>query len=88
MTRSNMIQVKNKTIDWLQTLPQTELENVVDLAVRRKAEVSRESKEEDQRNSDQRREILKSSCKETSFPAEVSEGERQTSAATSNYIKG
>ena len=59
MTRSNMIQVKkNKSIDWLQTLPQTELENVVDLAVRRKAEVSRESKE-DQRNSDQRREKLK-----------------------------
>ncbi len=60
MTRSNMIQVKkNKTIDWLQTLPETELENVVDLAVRRKAEVLKESQELDERNRDQRREKIK-----------------------------
>ncbi len=55
MTRSNIIQVKkNKTIDWL---PETELENVVDLAVRRK---SREKKSRsDERNRDQRREKIK-----------------------------
>ena len=60
MTRSNMIQVKkNKTIKWLHDLPSTEQDKVVELAVRRRAEVSKESKEEDLRNSNQRRDKMK-----------------------------
>ena len=60
MTRSNMIQVKkNKTIQWLQDLSSTEQDKVVELAVRRRAEVSKESKQEDLKNSNQRREKMK-----------------------------
>ena len=60
MTRSNMIQVKkNKTIEWLHELPSTEQDKVVELAVARRAQVSKESKEEDLRNSNQRREKMK-----------------------------
>lgn len=59
MTRSNMIQVKkNKTIKWLHDLPSTEQDKVVELAVARRAQVSKESKE-DLRNSNRRREKLK-----------------------------
>lgn len=60
MTRSNMIQVKkNKTIKWIHDLPSTEQDKVVKLAVRRRAKVFKESKEEDLRNGNQRREKLK-----------------------------
>ena len=60
LTRSNMIQVKkNKTIQWLQDLSSTEQDKVVELAVRWRAEVSKESKEEDLKNSNQRREKMK-----------------------------
>ncbi len=42
VTRSNMIQVKkNKTIKWLHDLPSAEQDNVIELAVRRRAEVSK-----------------------------------------------
>ena len=64
LTRSNMIQVKkNKTIQWLQDLSSTEQDKVVELAVRRRAEVSKESKEEDLKNSNQRRETKEASSR-------------------------
>lgn len=60
MTRSNMIQVKkNNTIHWLHDLPSSEQDKVIELAVARRAQVSKESKEEDLRNSNQRREKLR-----------------------------
>lgn len=58
MSQSNLIQV-NKTVDWLQKQPSTEQERVIDLAVRRRMEVSKESKQEDEKNSVLRREEMK-----------------------------
>ena len=60
MTRSTMIQVKkNKTIKWLNDLPSTKQDEVVELAVKRRAEVSKETKEEELKSSIKRREKMK-----------------------------
>ena len=48
-----------KTIKWLHDLPSTEQDKVVELAVARRIQVSKESNEEDLRNSNHKREKLK-----------------------------
>ena len=47
MTRSNLIEVKkNKTVQWMNHLPDDQFENVVDYAVKRRKDVMREYQEE------------------------------------------
>ena len=56
MARSNLVEVKkNKSLKWLNTLPQKEQAMVLDLAIREKKTVSKESKEEEERQAIQRR---------------------------------
>ena len=59
MARSNLIEIKkNKSMKWLQQLPSEQKDKVLDLAVKRRREVLRERKEEDQKRAEQRRDKL------------------------------
>ena len=44
MTQSNLIEVKNKTIEWISHLPEDQFENVVDYAMKRKGTFERSSR--------------------------------------------
>ena len=87
ITRSNMIQVKkNGTIKWLHDLPGKEQDKVVELAVRRRAEVYKESKEE-LRNSSRRREKVKQGHVRRQALERRAKQEGETFIPTSNHIK-
>ena len=59
VTRSNLIEVKkNKTMQWLDKLPQEKQERVLDLAVKRRRQVLKERKEDDIRRGEKRREHI------------------------------
>ena len=55
MSKSNLIQTKKKkTIDWLCNLSQEKQERIIEMAVKRRAKVSKLYKEEEARRSEQR----------------------------------
>ena len=55
MTRSNLIEVKkNKTMQWMNHLPEDQFETVVDYAVKRRKDVMRECQEEERVRSEHR----------------------------------
>ena len=55
LSRSNLILVKkNKTIQWFQQLPKEQQHSIVELAIKRKAEVAKQYKEEEAMRSVQR----------------------------------
>lgn len=59
MTRSNLIEVKkNKTMQWIDKLPEDHFETVVNYAVKRRKQVMSEYKEEETVRSNQRREQM------------------------------
>lgn len=58
MTRSNLIEVKNKTMQWMNHLPEDQFETVVDYAVKRRKDVMREYQEEERVRSKQRCELM------------------------------
>ena len=64
MTRSNLIEVKkNRTMKWIDQLPEDHFETVVDYAVKRRKEVMKKYREEEAVRSKQRRE-KNGACKE------------------------
>ena len=59
MTRSNLIEVKkNKTIQWIDHLPENQFKTVVNYAVQKKEQVRLEYREEEAARSNQRREHM------------------------------
>lgn len=59
LSRSNLIQVKkNKTMQWFEQLPKEKQDSIVELAIRRRAEVAKQYKKEEAIRSAQRREKM------------------------------
>ena len=63
MTRSNLIEVKNETMQWINHLPKDQFETVVDCAVKRRKDVMREY----QRVRNERREQMVQAREEKHF---------------------
>ena len=65
MVRSNLVEVKkNKSLKWLNTLPQKEQAVVLDLAIREKQSVFKENKEEEEQQAVQRRNNVEQAYKQ------------------------